>query len=464
MDDLKEMFTLPTWLEVNTMSKFPWDCHSGTLGHSHYASPTDLMAVSHLSQQQALCETLANSMHSASRVNCFSSDVSSGSPFPPGMHEAVTFDVLRRLQEGSCNLGKSTSLPISSSCDMAYSSVNELRALTTTLSQPYMEGIPSPTLGLGPAPKVEPFMLPDGPPNSAHLYERTPADKAQIRPNEGAFVPICGPQAQHLRTTSSQQVSHGLSATPYATHTGLGQPQGAAAGTGSTGAARPRVRARRGQATDPHSIAERNRRERIADRMKALQELVPNANKTDKASMLDEIIEYVRFLQLQVKILSMSRLSGTGAMVPLVAGIPSEGPFDFAATTLLREGSAVCSSQDDIIAIEQQVAQLMEESMGSALQFLQSKGLCLMPTTMATSMSSSNTRPMTNSSRGKNDATSASIRPSSNVVISLTSLTTTGDLIANEVSSGIQSSRETLTQPIVAASFKCGLKPSTNMN
>ncbi|EFJ10163.1 hypothetical protein SELMODRAFT_128445, partial [Selaginella moellendorffii] len=39
------------------------------------------------------------------------------------------------------------------------------------------------------------------------------------------------------------------------------------------------VRARRGQATDPHSIAERLRREKIAERMKALQELVPNANK-----------------------------------------------------------------------------------------------------------------------------------------------------------------------------------------
>uniref|UniRef100_A0A2P2L8J7 Uncharacterized protein MANES_14G112400 n=1 Tax=Rhizophora mucronata TaxID=61149 RepID=A0A2P2L8J7_RHIMU len=77
--------------------------------------------------------------------------------------------------------------------------------------------------------------------------------------------------------------------------------------SGSTGGGappqpKPRVRARRGQATDPHSIAERLRRERIAERMKALQELVPNANKTDKASMLDEIIDYVKFLQLQVKV------------------------------------------------------------------------------------------------------------------------------------------------------------------
>ncbi|KAL3328986.1 hypothetical protein AABB24_036211 [Solanum stoloniferum] len=42
---------------------------------------------------------------------------------------------------------------------------------------------------------------------------------------------------------------------------------------------RPRVRARRGQATDPHSIAERLRRERISERIKALQELVPSCNK-----------------------------------------------------------------------------------------------------------------------------------------------------------------------------------------
>ncbi|URD97767.1 Helix-loop-helix DNA-binding domain [Musa troglodytarum] len=97
----------------------------------------------------------------------------------------------------------------------------------------------------------------------------------------------------------------------------------ASAGGGS-GPPRQRVRARRGQATDPHSIAERLRRERIAERMKALQELVPNANKTDKASMLDEIIDYVKFLQLQVKVLSMSRLGGAAAVAPLVADMASE--------------------------------------------------------------------------------------------------------------------------------------------
>ncbi|BAT77490.1 hypothetical protein LR48_Vigan04g253300 [Vigna angularis] len=66
------------------------------------------------------------------------------------------------------------------------------------------------------------------------------------------------------------------------------------------------VRARRGQATDSHSLAERVRREKISERMKYLQDLVPGCNKiTGKAGMLDEIINYVQSLQRQVEFLSM---------------------------------------------------------------------------------------------------------------------------------------------------------------
>ncbi|KAM0015180.1 putative transcription factor bHLH family [Helianthus debilis subsp. tardiflorus] len=54
------------------------------------------------------------------------------------------------------------------------------------------------------------------------------------------------------------------------------------------------VRARRGQATDNHSLAEKVRREKISERMKFLQDLVPGCNKlTGKAVMLDKIINYV---------------------------------------------------------------------------------------------------------------------------------------------------------------------------
>ncbi|MBA0590117.1 hypothetical protein Gorai_018836, partial [Gossypium raimondii] len=95
------------------------------------------------------------------------------------------------------------------------------------------------------------------------------------------------------------------------------------------------VRARRGQATDSHSLAERVRiiiqiilfsmiywgcvlaltlainmchfgqvrREKISERMKLLQNLVPGCNKvTGKALMLDEIINYVQSLQRQVEV------------------------------------------------------------------------------------------------------------------------------------------------------------------
>lgn len=70
------------------------------------------------------------------------------------------------------------------------------------------------------------------------------------------------------------------------------------------------VRARRGQATDSHSLAERVRREKISERMKLLQDLVPGCNKvTGKALMLDEIINYVQSMQRQVEFLSMKLAS-----------------------------------------------------------------------------------------------------------------------------------------------------------
>ena len=47
-----------------------------------------------------------------------------------------------------------------------------------------------------------------------------------------------------------------------------------------------------------------NRRERISERLRALQELVPNGTKVDLVTMLEKAISYVKFLQLQVKVLA----------------------------------------------------------------------------------------------------------------------------------------------------------------
>ncbi|KAJ4728383.1 Transcription factor like [Melia azedarach] len=70
---------------------------------------------------------------------------------------------------------------------------------------------------------------------------------------------------------------------------------------------------KRSRAAEVHNLSERRRRDRINEKMRALQELIPRCNKSDKASMLDEAIEYLKSLQLQVQMMSM----GCG-MVPMM--------------------------------------------------------------------------------------------------------------------------------------------------
>ncbi|KAG8100481.1 hypothetical protein GUJ93_ZPchr0013g36485 [Zizania palustris] len=200
---------------------------------------------------------------------------------------------------------------------------------------------------------------------------RTERDPVQL---SGLFAPVFGAsggvQPAHLRAPPPPQVFH---AQPKPGEGAMApQPQ-------QPPAPRPKVRARRGQATDPHSIAERLRRERIAERMRALQDLVPNTNKTDRAAMLDEILDYVKFLRLQVKVLSMSRLGGAGAVAQLVSDIP---------ISVKGEASDSGSKQQiwekwSTDGTEKQVAKLMEEDIGAAMQFLQSKALCMMPISLA---------------------------------------------------------------------------------
>uniref|UniRef100_A0A0D3A3N6 BHLH domain-containing protein n=1 Tax=Brassica oleracea var. oleracea TaxID=109376 RepID=A0A0D3A3N6_BRAOL len=71
---------------------------------------------------------------------------------------------------------------------------------------------------------------------------------------------------------------------------------------------------KRSRAAEMHNISERRRREKINEKMKALQELIPRCNKTDKASMLEDAIEYVKSLQLQIQMMS----TGGGGMMTMM--------------------------------------------------------------------------------------------------------------------------------------------------
>ncbi|KAH7659437.1 Myc-type basic helix-loop-helix (bHLH) domain-containing protein [Dioscorea alata] len=61
---------------------------------------------------------------------------------------------------------------------------------------------------------------------------------------------------------------------------------------------------RRSKAATIHNQSERKRRDMINEKMQALQKLVPNSRKTDKASILDEVINYLKQLQNQVKMMT----------------------------------------------------------------------------------------------------------------------------------------------------------------
>ncbi|GAA0163553.1 basic helix-loop-helix transcription factor [Lithospermum erythrorhizon] len=281
-------------------------------------------------------------------------------------------------------------------------------------------------------PPPPPMRLGDGDQNggvdgSSSTFKSTNlANDSSVQPifnGFGGSLSQIATQPQHFNTLQGQN----LGATASMAMNPAPPPSGSTGAGGGSGAPtqprQPRIRARRGQATDPHSIAERLRRERIAERMKALQELVPNANKTDKASMLDEIIDYVKFLQLQVKVLSMSRLGGAGAVAPPVADISSQVGGDGGRPKGTLTASPSNNGKTTTVT-EHQVAKLMEEDMGSAMQYLQGKGLCLMPISLATAISTATCHSSRSPLLGSNGGAEAGGPSSPNVsVLSVQSAT-----------------------------------------
>jgi hypothetical protein len=82
-------------------------------------------------------------------------------------------------------------------------------------------------------------------------------------------------------------------------HTGESTQPSKKLSSGVTGKTKPKPTT---SPKDPQSLAAKNRRERISERLKILQELVPNGTKVDLVTMLEKAISYVKFLQVQVKV------------------------------------------------------------------------------------------------------------------------------------------------------------------
>ncbi|XP_078148870.1 putative transcription factor bHLH086 [Carex rostrata] len=73
---------------------------------------------------------------------------------------------------------------------------------------------------------------------------------------------------------------------------------------------------------DTQSLTAKNRRERISERLRVLQELIPNGTKVDLVTMLEKAISYVKFLQLQVKEFESAEFwAGQGRNAPHISQV-----------------------------------------------------------------------------------------------------------------------------------------------
>ncbi|CAI0431620.1 unnamed protein product [Linum tenue] len=131
----------------------------------------------------------------------------------------------------------------------------------------------------------------------------------------------------------------------------------------------------RSRTSTVHNQSERRRRERINQKMKALQKLVPNAHKTDKASMLEEVIDYLKQLQAQVEMMSHAR--------SLVAAPQMMIPFD--AHALHQQQEQQKQQQQQLQMSILAAAQSATMGVGLGMGMVHNFPFLHLPTTMPTS-------------------------------------------------------------------------------
>ncbi|XP_042495107.1 transcription factor bHLH7-like isoform X3 [Macadamia integrifolia] len=110
-------------------------------------------------------------------------------------------------------------------------------------------------------------------------------------------------------------------------------------------------------------------RARISGGINTLRELLPHSEEGSKASVLDDTIDYIKYLQLQIKMLSQSRLGGEAAAAPFTH-LEGYGHYLF-HQEMLNE------------PLEEMIGKLMELDIATATQLLDSKGLSVIPIALA---------------------------------------------------------------------------------
>ncbi|XP_027097475.2 transcription factor bHLH30 isoform X1 [Coffea arabica] len=137
----------------------------------------------------------------------------------------------------------------------------------------------------------DPFLLPPPPSPYGGLFNRRP-------PPPGLQFAYEGSSSDHLRLISDTclgQVVQASSAAPFGLQAELQKMT-----------AQEIMDAKALAASKSHSEAERRRRERINNHLAKLRSLLPNTTKTDKASLLAEVIQHVKELKRQTSLIAES--------------------------------------------------------------------------------------------------------------------------------------------------------------
>ncbi|KAG7535714.1 Myc-type basic helix-loop-helix (bHLH) domain [Arabidopsis thaliana x Arabidopsis arenosa] len=127
-------------------------------------------------------------------------------------------------------------------------------------------------------------------------------------------TPTAQPSSPPKRNVSSAETFFPSVSGGAVSTAGYGVAQGKYAFENKRNGAKQRNSLKRSIDAQFHNLSEKRRRSKINEKMKALQKLIPNSNKTDKASMLDEAIEYLKQLQLQVQTLAVMNGLGLNPM------------------------------------------------------------------------------------------------------------------------------------------------------